>query len=317
MNTSLSADHSARMQRVRLALEGIALGDAFGSQFFVPKNHPLLERRQAPPPPWHYTDDAEMALGIAEVLDRCGFVEQDELAQVFVRRWDRDMYRGYGSGAHLILNQVRSGIPWAEAARSVFDGQGSMGNGGAMRVAPVGAYFAEDDWPVLVEQARRSAEVTHAHHEGQAGAIAAAVASACAWRTRGIPLAQRRLFLWQKVLELTPRGMTLDLLESAHALPLDADLELVVYELGNGSRVLAWDTVPFTLWVASKHLEDLVGALWTTVQAGGDIDTTGAIVGGIVVLSTGVAAIPPEWFAARESLDLEGTHPPRAPDSYF
>jgi ADP-ribosylglycohydrolase len=34
-----------------------------------------------------------------------------------------------------------------------------------MRVAPVDAYFA-DDLEHVVEQARRSAEVTHAHPEG-------------------------------------------------------------------------------------------------------------------------------------------------------
>ncbi len=49
-----------------------------------------------------------------------------------------------------------------------------------MRVAPLGAYFA-DDLPCLVTEARASAEITHAHPEGQAGAIAVAVAAAWAW----------------------------------------------------------------------------------------------------------------------------------------
>jgi ADP-ribosylglycohydrolase len=50
-----------------------------------------------------------------------------------------------------------------------------MGNGGAMRVAPLGADFA-DDLDELVRQAPASAEVTHAHPEGQAGAIAMTIA---------------------------------------------------------------------------------------------------------------------------------------------
>ena len=66
-------------------------------------------------------------------------------------------------------------------AASLFEGQGSFGNGAAMRVAPLGAYFA-DDLERVVEQARRSAEVTHAHPEGVAGAIGIAVAAAWAWR---------------------------------------------------------------------------------------------------------------------------------------
>ena len=41
-----------------------------------------------------------------------------------------------------------------------------------MRVAPLGAYFAEDVERAASE-AHLSAQVTHAHPEGQAGAIAA------------------------------------------------------------------------------------------------------------------------------------------------
>ena len=54
------------------------------------------------------------------------------------------------------------------SADSVFGGMGSMGNGAAMRVAPLGAYWA-DDYSTVVEQARLSADVTHAHADGQTG----------------------------------------------------------------------------------------------------------------------------------------------------
>src|SRR5258707_3583505 len=72
---------------------------------------------------------------------------------------------------------------WREEAQALFGGQGSFGNGSAMRVAPLGAYFA-DDLDAVVEQASRSAEVTHAHAEASAGAIAVSLAAAQAWRPR-------------------------------------------------------------------------------------------------------------------------------------
>ena len=50
-----------------------------------------------------------------------------------------------------------------------------------MRAAPVGAYFA-DDVEKIITESRKSAEVTHAHPEGQAGAIAVALASG--WMVR-------------------------------------------------------------------------------------------------------------------------------------
>lgn len=35
-DVSLPSDHSDRMTRVRLALDGLSVGDAFGQQFFSP-----------------------------------------------------------------------------------------------------------------------------------------------------------------------------------------------------------------------------------------------------------------------------------------
>lgn len=60
---SFPTDHEERMVRLRVSLDGLAVGDAFGQQFFY---HPeLLPTRTLPTPRWHYTDDAVMALGVA------------------------------------------------------------------------------------------------------------------------------------------------------------------------------------------------------------------------------------------------------------
>ncbi|WP_434090598.1 ADP-ribosylglycohydrolase family protein [Micromonospora chalcea] len=75
--------------------------------------------------------------------------------------------------------------------------------------------------------------------------------------------------------------------------------------LGNGSRVTAQDTVPFTLWVAATLVHDYPAAIRVCVEAGGDVDTTAAIVGGIVAAYTGVGGpggVPQDWLTAREPL---------------
>jgi ADP-ribosylglycohydrolase len=125
----------------------------------------LIAERALPKPPWTYTDDTEMALAILEVLQHHGGIDQEELARVFARRYRANPCRGYGGTAHGILEDLGAGVPWQVAASGVFDGMGSMGNGGAMRVAPLGAYWA-DDYTAVVEHARASAMVTHAHPEG-------------------------------------------------------------------------------------------------------------------------------------------------------
>src|SRR5262245_32482108 len=170
-----------RLARARLALEGLSIGDAFGERFFV---HPdvvanLIALRALPASPWGYTDDTEMALSIVATLRQHGEIDQDALARSFAERYNPS--RGYGPAMHRLLRRVHGGEPWQTVASSLFAGQGSYGNGAAMRVAPLGAYFA-DDLDLAVAQARRSAEVTHAHPEAIAGAIAVAAAAAWAWR---------------------------------------------------------------------------------------------------------------------------------------
>jgi ADP-ribosylglycohydrolase len=302
---------SKPIDRARQALEGLSVGDAFGERFFRPANMTRLWERVAPEPPWPYTDDTEMALGIVEVLEKFGQVEQDALAEVFARRYRKDPGRGYGGTAHRILQIIGERVPWRLAAGTAFGGQGSMGNGGAMRAAPIGAYFADD--PVAAaEQARLSAEVTHSHLEGQAGAIAVAVAAGWAWRHQGQRNAGSGRQMIEAALNHTPAGETHTGLAHAWKLPPETSVRTAVAALGNGSRVLAPDTVPFALWCAARHLDSYTEALWNAIEALGDIDTNCAIIGGIVALATGVDAIPPEWRGAREPLNADEPRTPRS-----
>ena len=65
--------------------------------------------------------------------------------------------------------------------------------------------------------------------------------------------------------------------------------------LGNGSRISCQDTVPLALWLALNHLDDYEGAVRAAIAAGGDTDTTAAIVGSIVAAYGGVGCIPARW----------------------
>lgn len=288
-------------ERAMLSLEGLSTGDAFGDQFFrlAEQEESLIASKTAPPGPWLYTDDTEMALSVVAMLQRHGTIEQDPLASDFAHHYDPS--RGYGPAMHRVLNAIREGQPWAEVTRREFSGQGSWGNGAAMRVGPLGAYFAED-MGAVVEQARRSAEVTHAHPEALAGAIAIAVAAALAWNGRQEnPLPGRAEFL-DRILPFVPPSDVQSRLRKARALPADASVPFAVSVLGNGTGLSAQDTVPFALWCAGERLDDYEQALWLTLSGGGDRDTTCAMVGSIVVLSTGLERIPPSWRAAREPL---------------
>lgn len=297
------------MERALVALDGLSVGDAFGERFFTPQARQRIAARSLPVAPWGTTDDTEMAIAIVDVLGRKGEIDRDALAQAFALRWVRDPGRGYGAGAHRILEAIASGMPWHKAAGAAFGGMGSLGNGGAMRAAPVGAYFAVD-LAAVVREARASAEPTHAHPEGQAGAIAVAAAAAFAWRRRNLPGADPSgadLLGW--VLDYTPEGETRAGIAAARALPAETDVQQAAHILGSGERVTSQDTVPFALWCAARRLDDFPGALWDTVAGLGDRDTTCAIVGGIVALATGREGIPTHWLAAREPLRHDDQDP--------
>ncbi|MFI7521524.1 ADP-ribosylglycohydrolase family protein [Micromonospora globbae] len=293
----------ARAALARDCLAGLSVGDALGAQFLVPGRPAAdLAAGRLPPAPWEWTDDTEMACSVLAELVESGGIDRDRLALAFAER--AEARRGYGPGAVTILRLIRAGTPWPVAAASAFDGQGSCGNGAAMRVGPVGAYFA-DSTTRAAAHARASAEVTHAHPEGIAGAVAVAVAAALAARGRldGYRPAPDRL-LAGVAAALDPATEVHRRVRRAADL-LGRPLPQVVAALGNGSRVTAQDTVGFTLWVAATHLDDYPAAVGACVEAGGDVDTTAAIAGGVVAAYGGVGdpgGVPGDWLAAREPL---------------
>ena len=290
------------MTRAALSLQGLSCGDAFGERFFI---HPdlaksLVSQRAVPSPPWRYTDDTAMAVSITEVLEEFGEIHPERLAENFGRRYLADPHRGYGSAMHSLLPELAvNPTRWKNLSRQLFNGKGSFGNGAAMRVAPVGAYFG-DDFETLVRQAELSALITHSHAEGIVGATAVALAAGLAYKSKGSSISAQRFL--SEVCDRIPSGdVRLGIIKALDLGP-DTAAETAANVLGNGANVSAQDTVPFCLWVAAHHLNNYEDALWTTVSGLGDRDTTCAIVGGIVALSAGVESIPSSWLASREPI---------------
>jgi ADP-ribosylglycohydrolase len=312
------------MARAAVALDGLSVGDALGETCFRDENFEAIldDPRATAKGPWPWTDDTAMALAIYEVLDEHGRIDQDALSRRFAKRFEAQPWRGYGAGAFRLLGQILGGVEWRIAAEMIFPG-GSFGNGSAMRIAPLSAYFAEDDYAAVAEQARLSAQITHAHPEGIAGGIAAAVAGAYAWKHRDHRADESvKRSMFDVVLAHTPASQVREGIERAALLMFDLSAEPevrlldhgmttrafdvsivpIVRLLGNGSRITCQDTVPFCIWSAARHLDDYQSAMVNTIRVGGDIDTNCAIVGGIVALATDRDGIPKDWLADREEL---------------
>ena len=285
-------DTATALANAQLSLEGLSVGDAFGELFFSISPYTTSES-DLPAGHWRWTDDTHMALSIVETLKTHGRIDQDALAKAFARRYAEEPYRGYAGGAIRLLRQIAAGADWRQVSPTLF-GNGSYGNGAAMRAAPIGGFFS-DDPERAAQEAQLSAVVTHAHPEGQAGAMAVAVAAALAANT---PHPSGRELL-RETLAFTPESITRQRIQLAMDIPADQFHE-AIRELGTGSNVTAQDTVPFCIWSAAYHLDNFEEALWWTAKGMGDCDTTCAIVGGIVALS--VRQVPSPWFKRRERL---------------
>jgi ADP-ribosylglycohydrolase len=106
-----------------------------------------------------YTDDSILTLATARsILDKSPY---EQNYRIYGRRYACPV-GGYGSGFHR----------WLFA--SVQAPYNSCGNGSAMRVSPVG--YAFNDIFTILNEAQRSAEMTHNHPEGIKGAQATAIA---------------------------------------------------------------------------------------------------------------------------------------------
>jgi ADP-ribosylglycohydrolase len=283
----------------RESLVGLAVGDALGAAFEGSAFDPLrLNASLVPEGLAHWTDDTQMALAVVECLTADGTIDPDRLARTFARRYEP--WRGYGRGMHHLLPTIRDGGDWRVETTRLFPG-GSYGNGSAMRVAPLGAYFHAAPAERVIDEAARSAEVTHAHPEARAGAIAVALAAWQAARSRGSDAPAEP---WTVIVDaLDPQLQTTRGIKDAASIPPDAPFADVVFRLGNGARVTCADTAPLALWIAIAHLDTFAPAVRHAVAAGGDTDTVAAIVGGIVAARVGEDRIPERWRAALEPLD--------------
>lgn len=280
-----SDNRDRRLDRARGALLGTFVGDALGMPFEgapsteIPEHVEMLDARLGR---GTYTDDTQMAIALAESLLECGGVDEEHLGRAFLAAYDSE--RGYGSGTRAVLTLISQGVAAIDAAARVFDGRGSLGNGGAMRVAPIAVVYANDQ-ERLIEAARRSAHVTHAHPVGIDATTVQAAAVAAALRGED-PLTVAHAVAATPELR---RGLAAAAGLLAERLPPDA----VAATLGNSSS--AHESVPTAVYAAVTH-DSFEDAVTFAVRCGGDADTIGAMAGAIAGARNGATAIPARWL---------------------
>jgi poly(ADP-ribose) glycohydrolase ARH3 len=280
--------------RFRGCLLGLAIGDALGAKFeaqsaeAIQARFPTSEKLfDYPTEEIWYTDDTQMAIGVAETLANHGRIIEEHLCAAFVSNYVPS--RGYGRGARVVLEAMEEGQDYAAVAEHFFPG-GSYGNGAAMRVAPVGLLF-RDDQPRLLEEARLSALPTHRHPLGIEGAqLLAHAVALCSKQDRF----DRREFLADLVgCAQSPEFKA----KLERALTMQAPEELA--ELGNGIQAL--ESVPTAIASFALTPESFQETVSNVIFLGGDTDTLAAMAGALAGANLGLARLPQRLVGLVES----------------
>lgn len=287
-------------------LVGKAIGDALGKAFetMSPNNELLLnwdgktflasEHHKLGATQW--TDDTLMAKSIAESLVICGGFYPRDIADRYHAWFRTGKFRGMGNSTRKALTKLDEKVPWTKSGT-----KNAEGNGTAMRVAPLGLFFHED-LQTVATFAKIDARITHQSTEADVGAIAIGIAIALLFQN------QTKDGLLSLVCSHLPPSKIKVQLEKLK----DIQLEKLPEEFRSaagltqvfGTKAHVVETVP-TAFAILLHTSSFEESIETAIRAGGDTDTTAAIVGALAGTLYGLESIPKMWHTVEDFQHLK------------
>ncbi|XP_047649294.1 ADP-ribosylhydrolase ARH3 [Phacochoerus africanus] len=328
------------LSRFRGCLAGALLGDCVGAVYeardTVDLTSVLRQVQDLEPDPGSagsartealcYTDDTAMAKALVQSLLAKEAFDEVDMAHRFAQEYKKDPDRGYGAGVITVFRKLLS--PKCrdvfEPARAQFNGKGSYGNGGAMRVAGISlAYNSVQD---VQKFARLSAQLTHASSLGYNGAILQALAVHLALQGES----SSEHFLEQLLGHMEELESDAQSKSDARELGMEecpyssrlkkigalleqdsVTREEVVSELGNG--IAAFESVPTAIYCFLRCMEpdpeipsafnNLQRTLIYSISLGGDTDTIATMAGAIAGAYYGMEQVPESWQQSCEGYE--------------
>ena len=289
------------------ALLGCAVGDALGawiegrSRAEIAKEQDLLGyyRPFREYPAGQYTDDTQLTVATARSMVRLGGVDGADIANEIAQLWRDETIIGAGPVAHRAIRKILDGVDWREAA----DPEDLPFNGAAMRISPLGLWFAGDSDDAMKRGVEIASRVTHGHPVGIDAALVIAHAVSLAATTDAT---NRTAFLAKLASVATTEPLRECLNDLSDWLELDetAALEAIVVATaqkpmeGFGVNVMAVPTAIASIYCFLATPDDYCATIECALRAGGDVDTIAAIAGAISGARNGMDAIPQSLRAA-------------------
>lgn len=283
--------------RARGALLGMATGDALGAGYEFTTPGPGARIAMIGGGPFHFapgewTDDTAMAAGIARAATRHRLDSPaglDAVVAEFLRWRDSDPKDMGGQTSAVLRGGATTGAAMRAAAEAT--GPDNAGNGSLMRTAAVPAAFARDTDPSAMLDAAEA--VSRLTHTGPYTHAACRLWSVAIWRgirTGGLPDLHDCA---DSAVPADQRGRWHAWIDAAEA------QRSAAFEHNNGWVVSALQTAWWGIHRTREHASDpqrhVREALYETIRAGHDTDTTAAIAGGLLGAVHGASALPEEW----------------------
>lgn len=310
-------------------LLGCAIGDALGMpvegvendetirairrlggirDFLAPQPHVLRSLRRLRPGCW--TDDTQLTLAVARSLRHTGRIDHDAIAHAHVDAFENLELRGWDATTKQACRRLAQGTHRTRSGKL-----GGASNSVASRIGPVAAashLFAENREQWLMHCVAVSV-MTHHDPRSVVGAylVGLLVRDALSAPRRWEPGLNRYEELIEEALwaeaSLAPTLGTTDEPISQHleelADALDSDpVELA--ELSHGATHQAGASIPFIVALLCGRPWEFESGVLATVNAGGDTDTNGAIVGTILGAAYGARRIPRRFIDKLEEAEM-------------
>jgi ADP-ribosylglycohydrolase len=239
------------------------------------------------------SDDTEHALMTAQALI-VSVGDPDRFTRSLawrLRWWLVGMPAGIGLATLRAIVKLWVGFP---ASRS---GVFSAGNGPAMRSPILGVCFGHEPTR-LRELVRRSTIMTHTDPKADWSALAIALAAHVAATEPSANWPERFRILIAAEFDASAHELTGLIGQAMQSAAAGQATEAFADSLGlqRGVTGYMYHTVPVVIQAWLRHGIDFRAAITAIVRCGGDTDTTGAILGGIVGAAVGKAGLPEDWL---------------------
>jgi len=246
------------------------------------------------------TDDWQLTKAVARAMITTGKFDLDEIALEHVKEFSISV-RGWGGSTRESVAKLSQGVHWKESSQTDKPNRGT-GNGVCMKVSPVGLYMAltnpncdNPPWADHVAGIANLAIMTHRTSLAVTSGLSHAFATLkCFTSTPKTfdkkAFHQMLLNVSQMGRQFSPETIVDDLQTRFKLLDKNFTPKEIIRDFGGGSCYV-YDSLPFTYAFFLRN-HNSIESLYDCVTAGGDTDSNGSMLAGLLGALHGVKIFP-------------------------